>query len=74
MRFLDSGQGAARVTVKGTNWLKAGLKIIAVANGKLTLDGENALKGSVELQTTANMFLTVNKNQSAKILSWVLEP
>ena len=66
MRFLDSGQGAARVTVKGTNWLKAGLKIIAVANGKLTLDGENALKGSVELQTTANMFLTVNKNQSAK--------
>ena len=30
MRFLDSGQGAARVTVKGTNWLKAGLKIIAV--------------------------------------------
>ena len=29
MRFLDSGQGAARVTVKGTNWLKAGLKIIA---------------------------------------------
>ena len=66
MRFLDSGQGAARVTVKGTNWLKAGLKIIAVANGKLTLDGENALKGSIELQSTANMFLTVNKNQSAK--------
>ena len=74
MRFLDSGQGAARVTVKGTNWLKAGLKIIAaytestkaVGNGKLTLDGENALKGSIELQSTANMFLTVNKNQSAK--------
>ena len=72
MRFLDSGQGAARVTVKGTNWLKAGLKIIAaftgtqIGNGKLTLDGENALKGSIELQSTANMFLTVNKNQSAK--------
>ena len=74
MRFLDSGQGAARVTVKGTNWLKPALKIIAaytestkaVGNGKLTLDGENALKGSIELQSTANMFLTVNRNQSAK--------
>ena len=66
MRFLDNAQGPARVTVKGTNWLKAGLKIIAVKTGTLTLDGENALKGSIELLTTAGMNLNVNKNQSAK--------
>ena len=69
MRFLDNAQGPARVTVKGTNWLKAGLKIIAVKTGTLTLDGENAMKGSIELQTTAGMNLNVNKNQSAKTIT-----
>ena len=64
MRFLDNANGPARVTVKGSNWLKAGRKLIVVKTGTLTVDGENALKGQIEIQNANNLNLNVNKNQS----------
>ena len=64
MRILDNNNGPARVTVKGSNWLKAGQKLIAVKTGTVTLDGENALQGQIEIQSANNLNLNVNKNQS----------
>ena len=64
MRILDNNNGPARVTVKGSNWLKAGQKLIAVKSGTVTVDGENALQGQIEIQSSNNLNLNVNKNQS----------
>ena len=64
MRILDNNNGPARVTVKGSNWLKSGQKLIAVKTGTVTVDGENALQGQIEIQSANNLNLNVNKNQS----------
>ena len=65
MRYLDNTNGPARVTVKGSNWLKAGQKLIVVKTGTLTVDGEDALNGQFEIQNANNLNLNINKNQSS---------